>query len=358
MARVAAGIGTSHSPMFALPADLWERYASRDHLNEELIFPPNGWNLTYDQALASVPDAIRQRPRTVEGFTQQAGLCNAALDQLAQTLRSVQPDVTVIISDDQDEWLFEDNMPMFSVYWGETVSMRPRKHSKGHDPEITKLIADGYGDVPLDVPVRADLGRHLIEFLADQDFDVAHFNYSAQEHGGRITRRLPQEHGEAQLDRVTPVREQALPHGFAFVIKRLCGNVPVPIVPVFQNTCYPPNTVRPRRAYDFGRALADAIAAWDADVTVGLVASGGLSHFVVDEEIDRQLLDALQKKDEKALRGLPRHRLLSGTSESLNWVTLGGAMSATDLEMELVDYVPVYRSEVGTGGGWAFARWM
>jgi hypothetical protein len=344
--------------MFALPADLWERYASRDHLNPELIYPPHGWNLSYDQALAVLPDEVRQQPRTLEVFTRQFSLCEAALGQLAQTLASVQPDVTVIISDDQDEWLFEDNMPMFSVYWGDSARMRPRKHSKGHDPQITKLIADGYGDVPMDVPVRADLGRHLIDFLADHDFDVAHFNHSAEEHGGTITRRLAQEHGEKQIDRVTPVREQGLPHGFSFVIKRLYGNHPVPIVPVFLNTCYPPNTVRPRRAYDFGRALADAVAAWDEDVTVALVASGGLSHFVVDEEIDRQLLDALQKKDEKALRALPRHRLLSGTSESLNWIALGGAMGTTGLDMELVDYVPVYRTEGGTGGGWAFARWV
>ena len=27
------------------------------------------------------------------------------------------------------------------------------------------------------------------------------------------------------------------------------------------------------------------------------------------------------------------------------------------LEMEMVDYVPVYRSPAGTGGGWGFALW-
>jgi hypothetical protein len=32
-------------------------------------------------------------------------------------------------------------------------------------------------------------------------------------------------------------------------------------------------------------------------------------------------------------------------------------MGTTGLDMELVDYVPVYRSEAGTGGGWAFASW-
>src|ERR1700761_8859018 len=120
MARVVAGIGTSHSPMFALPADRGERYASRDHLNPELIYPPHGWNLSYDEALAVLPEEIRGQPRTLEVFTRQFGLCETALGQLAQTLASVQPDVTVIISDDQDEWLFEDNMPMFSVYWGDS----------------------------------------------------------------------------------------------------------------------------------------------------------------------------------------------------------------------------------------------
>jgi hypothetical protein len=358
MARIVLGVATSHSPMFALPPGLWERFASLDHLNKELIFPPDGWNMSYEEALDGyVSEEIRHKPRTLEVFTEQARQCAEALDQLGATLRAAKPDLTVIISDDQDEWFFENNMPMFSVYWGDSVRMVPRKHSKGHDAEITKLIADGYGDVPLEVPVRADVGRHVIEFLADREFDVSQFNYAEESHGGRITRRLPRQQGEVELDRVTPVREQGLPHGFAFIIKRLYENVPAPILPVFLNTCYPPNAVRPKRAYDFGQALGDSIAAWDEDITVAIVASGGLSHFVLDEEIDRQLLGALQKKDEEALRGLPRGRLSSATSESLNWVALGGALANSELEMDLVDYVPISRSEVGTGGGWAFARW-
>ncbi|MBO0693944.1 MAG: hypothetical protein J2P58_13655, partial [Acidimicrobiaceae bacterium] len=110
-------------------------------------------------------------------------------------------------------------------------------------------------------------------------------------------------------------------------------------------------------AYDFGRAIASAITAWEEDARVAVVCSGGLSHFVVDEELDRDLLDALVKKDADALRSLPRHRLYSATSESLNWVTLGGAMADVPLQAEVVDYVTGYRSPAGTGGGWAFMRW-
>ena len=79
---------------------------------------------------------------------------------------------------------------------------------------------------------------------------------------------------------------------------------------------------------------------------------------MVDEELDRMLLGALERKDSTTLRELPRQRLYSAASESLNWVALGGAMDATGLKMEQLAYVPVYRTPAGTGGGWAFARWV
>ena len=80
-------------------------------------------------------------------------------------------------------------------------------------------------------------------------------------------------------------------------------------------------------------------------------------HFVVDENLDRTLLKALERRDAAGLRAIPRTQLYSAASEALNWVALGGAMQKSDLKMELLDYVPVYRTPAGTGGGWAFARW-
>jgi hypothetical protein len=90
---------------------------------------------------------------------------------------------------------------------------------------------------------------------------------------------------------------------------------------------------------------------------VAVVASGGLSHFTVDEETDRMLLGGLERNDAETLQSIPRHRLHSAASEILNWVTVGGVMNELDLHYEQIDYVPVYRSPAGTGGGWAFVRW-
>jgi hypothetical protein len=158
--------------------------------------------------------------------------------------------------------------------------------------------------------------------------------------------------------RETHKHDQGLPHGFAFVVKRLYNNRPRPILPVFQNTCYPPNAPSARRSYQLGQAIASAIKAWDEPARVAVIASGGLSHFVVDEEQDRRLLGALEKKDADTLQTLPKERLYSATSESLNWVAVGGALAKEPLNFELVDYVPVYRTPANTGGGWAFGRWQ
>ncbi|MQA86050.1 MAG: hypothetical protein GEV03_15830 [Streptosporangiales bacterium] len=358
MAQIVLGIGTSHTPVLALPPEKWATYAKGDRKNPELVFPPNGWVMSFEEGVRHTTPEIRNKPHDLETFRRQSESCQSAIDVLADTLRSAKPDITVIISDDQDEWFFENNMPMFSVYWGETVPWLPRKAPPFDDEEMARMIVAGYGDVARDVPVASAFGRFLIEYLVDHEFDVAHFNYVPEESGGLVARRYPTETGEIDSVRDTPPRKQGIPHGFGFVLKRLFRDEPGPILPVFQNTCYPPNSPTPRRCVDLGHALGKAIDEWDQDARVAVIASGGLSHFVVDEEIDRTILGALERKDLDTLRSLPRHRLYSATSESLNWVTLGGVLQGTQLEMELVAYVPGYRTEAGTGGGWAFARWQ
>jgi hypothetical protein len=359
MAEIVLGIGTSHTPMLTLPAELWSSYAGRDARNPELAFPPHGLVMSYEDALRSVSPEVRAKYRGPEAFRVQAEACQRALDELARALSDASPDITVVVSDDQDEWFYEDNMPALSVYWGESVPLIPRRPPAGSemDRAVAEAIVRGYGDVRMDVPVASGFGRFLIEYLIEHDFDVAHMRYVKQPYGGRVGRRYPAGKGELEYERETPPHEQGLPHGMSFVVKRLYGNAPSPILPIFQNTCYPPNQPTPRRCFAVGQAIAAAIAAWNEPATVAVIASGGLSHFVVDEELDRALLGALERRDVDGLRALPRHRLHSAASETLNWVTLGGVMHDTPLKMELLDYVPVYRTPAGTGGGWAFARW-
>ena len=63
----------------------------------------------------------------------------------------------------------------------------------------------------------------------------------------------------------------------------------------------------------------------------------------------------LAKKDAEASRAAGA-QLESGNSEIRNWIATAGAVE--HLAMKLVDYVPCYRSEAGSGVGMAFAVWQ
>ena len=120
---------------------------------------------------------------------------------------------------------------------------------------------------------------------------------------------------------------------------------------------YMPYQPTPARCYAFGTALREVIESWDADLRVGLVASGGLSHQIIDEELDRRVIAALASTDEAELTSLSREQLnrAPGTPEILNWVTVAAAMAPVG--MTLVDYVTAYRSPAGTGHGLTFGVW-
>ena len=129
----------------------------------------------------------------------------------------------------------------------------------------------------------------------------------------------------------------------------------VPIVPVALNTYFPPNQPRPRRCYELGKAIRAAVCASEHSTRVGILASGGLSHFTVDEELDRGLLDACNRNDGEALSSIPVEKLNSGSSEIRNWIAVAGA--ASHLKVDWQEYIPCYRSAAGTGCGMGFSVW-
>ena len=158
-------------------------------------------------------------------------------------------------------------------------------------------------------------------------------------------RRISKEHGA-----------EGIGHAWSFVKKNVMSRHDPPMVPLLLNTCYPPNRPTVKRCYNLGQAIRRAVASWDSPLRVAIGASGGLSHQVVEEELDRLLLDCFQKRDVPTLTSISERRFdMEGTSESKNWVVVSGACE--HLDFHLVDYQPCYRSEAGTGVGMGFATW-
>jgi len=88
-----------------------------------------------------------------------------------------------------------------------------------------------------------------------------------------------------------------------------------------------------------------------------IIASGGLTHFVCDEELDRVFLCAFRTYDFERLARVDERSYQSGTSEVKLYVPVLVAMKELGCLMNLIDYVPCYRTEAGTGAGFAFMYW-
>lgn len=334
MARIVAGIGTSHSPALQLSAKEWELRAAWDAKY------PDHWYKGRPVSFAEMVEARQDEGLadliTVDEMQRRLDRCQDAIGALAATVANVGADIAVIIGDDQHESFHDDNMPAFCVFWGDTVDDAPAEVSEEH-------AAAGLHETPVSNPPATRvshpgdpaLGKHIIRSLIEQGFDIS------------SSKHLPP-HADRGL----------IGHAFNFVYRRLMDNRPVPSVPLFINTYFPPNQPPVKRCYALGKALRRAIESWDSSKTVAIFASGGLSHFAVEEDLDGRIIEGMRTDDEELLTGLGDEHFNSGSSETRNWIVLAGAMAGSDLKMRLVDYIPCYRSLGGTGFGACFAEWL
>jgi catalytic LigB subunit of aromatic ring-opening dioxygenase len=337
MASIVFGAGTSHTPMLNMTAEEWPLFEEVDRHRAHLH--TDGRAATYDDLLAAAPGSVLAEI-TADKHTSRHGEAMAAVDRLRDGLAGANLDAVIVVGDDHKEIYHDDNMPSVLVYRGETIANVPNRtgrpasagaHVDGaRRPNWMQRAAARYYEESetRHYPVHARLANHLIATLVEAEFDVSAGN------------ALPAGEGEG--------------HAFGFVHRRLMAEA-VPVVPVVLNTYYPPNQPSPRRCYRLGQAIREAIESYPESLRVGVVASGGLSHFTVDEELDREVIRALREKDADALQDLPRARLNSGNSEIRNWICAGGVLE--HLELRWVTYCPGYRTPAGTGTGLCFAHW-
>jgi hypothetical protein len=326
MATIVLGLAASHSPQLSTPSELWRLHAERDRQNRQLHF--RGAVYDYEALTEARRDEHLDGELSEGAWLEKHRRCDAGIDALAETLASARPDVVLIVGDDQREMFLDDGMPTLAVFWGESVECIPKPEDE-LPPSLRPARWANYGEHRAVYRCAPDLGRHVVERMMVDGYDVAQLR---EQPGGR-----------------------SIGHAFNFVKIRIMRDHVVPMLPVMVNTYFPPNQPTAGRCYGFGRALRRAVESWDSDARVAVVASGGLSHFVIDEELDRRALDAFRSRDGAEISAIAQSDLVSGTSEIRNWVVAAGATE--HLELDVIDYVPTYRSPAGTGCGMAFARW-
>ena len=343
MAQHVLSLGMSHSTMVTLDASLWEEWAAGDPAIA-ILFDQEGQAVTYTQLAGRAGDRYAQQT-TPQHWQAQYAAVQQAVARLASDLASAQLDVLIIVGDDQLELFSFASMPALAIFTGERLtsglwtSRFAAYQRQGRPPTATpsqklqRAVAEGYAmDVHHEFASAPMFARALLASLIEQGFDVT-----------------------AVAEIASTDETIGLGHAFGAIMTQIMRENAIPIVPIFINTYFPPNQPTPSRCYDLGLALHHAIESSPADLRVGIVASGGLSHFVTDERLDRQVFAALRAGSEEQLRAIPRKLLNAGSSEIRNWI----AVAAASRHLQLVwdEYIPVYRTPAGTGCGLGFACW-
>jgi protocatechuate 4,5-dioxygenase beta chain len=208
-------------------------------------------------------------------------------------LAEKKPDVVVIFYNDHGLNFFLDKMPTFAVGAAEQYNNAD----------------EGWG-IPTLPPFKGnvDLSWHIINQLVDKDFDI------------------------------TTCQEMLVDHACTMPLKLFwpTDECPVTMVPICINTVqFPlPNA---RRVYAVGRAVGEAIASWDSDKKVAVIASGGLSHQLegeragfLNKEFDLQFMESLVSNPEWATQ-FTNHELVEKTGsqgiELLMWLAMRASLA-------------------------------
>jgi 3-O-methylgallate 3,4-dioxygenase len=319
MAEIVLGIGTGHAANLGFTPK-YMRIQGEAQLHRESI------------AGVSVAELIRTAPPGIEAhitdeeLQSQYEACIKGTAEIDRIMREVPFDVIVVMGDDQREQFNDEFMPTLAIFNGDEMEISERHRrtpAPGHWQE-------NYREFRTSLPACPELANHLLESLVPKGFDLVRTNKLKPGPG--------------------------LGHAFANIYNRYFLDREIPLVPIMVNCLFPPNRPTPERCYTLGRALRQSIEEWDSDLRVAIMGSGGMSHPILDVELDRMVLDAMEQRDTERLFSIPMERLIGNTGEILNWIVAAGALE--NMKMTRVGYTPRYRTVANTGLGCAWAYWL
>jgi Catalytic LigB subunit of aromatic ring-opening dioxygenase len=336
MAEIILGMWTTHGPTLSTTPEEWLLRLPADKARKD--HPFRGGSYDFDQLVEMRKAEAFAGKITIAERTRRAAACHSAIAVMADAFAAAKPDVAVIFGNDQKELFLDDIIPALTVFdgpmlWNEPATpeqaakMAPGIHAAeaGHNPPIYT-----------EYPGHPELATRIIRQALKDDFDVARSS------------KLPEHPGHWN---------SGIGHAFAFVYRQIMCDLVIPNVPIIANTFFPPNQPTARRCFEFGRSVGRAISAWDSDARVAVFGSGGMSHFVIDEDFDQKIFAALANRDADTLTSIGEQWFQAGTSELKNWIAAAGCLFETKLSGDVVDYVPCYRSEAGTGTANGFVYW-
>jgi 3-O-methylgallate 3,4-dioxygenase len=342
MARLVGVYATSHTPFCYMPPENWNAIRATRALR------------------ADVPmddiDSSRDKFNRIQ----------KAFETLRGKLAEAEPDVVMIIGDDQMECFDFRNFPSFALYVGEEF--------EGFISSPAALAHDAFESVGVTPPPEAQ------ELIKDAGPPRRARIQGAPELGGSLLAGLIKRGFDPAFSMEMPNPEFGLGHAFMRPSETLT-DMKTPVLPVLTNCYYAPQ-ITGLRSYQMGKAIREAIEEYPGNERIAVIGSGGLWHTparkdaYLDESFDRAELDFMARGDVEGMaRYFDEYRIpegdasqavppkgkastgmpvlggpQGGTRETANWIA---AAAVAAKPATIVDYVPVYASPIGCG----FAYW-
>jgi len=335
VAHISTVICTSHSPFLLTPVEVWRQ-------TEALRRAKGGF-------AADVP------PETPAEQAAKRARVDRARGVLRDHLRAVKPDVLLIFGDDQQEQFQPANFPALSIFTGVDFSGFKIGPKDGPPTAGNWPLHPRTAEHWATVPGSPDLAKAVLRGLTERGFDMAFSTELAD-------------------------KDRGMGHAFMRPHTMLETNYAIPTIPVWIN-CYLGPQPTALRCYALGRAVRELIEEYPADISIGIIGSGGLWHTpeapqsYLDEEFDQTILASVRSgatremavyfdsrrpefdpNDARSVQAASGGTgiitgLGSGTGETRNWIAACATVEGRP--GTVVDYIPIYASPIGA----AFAYW-
>ena len=312
---IGLGMASSHAPgMWRKPEnwnDIWK------------VMPP--------QVTEQLPYTAKLEMESLELRQERYERAHAAFAVLREQFQAYDPEVLIMIGDDQADMFGEENNPIFSVYTGDEPIWGIDVVERMNRPTMDFGDPNAPAGKRIEWTNHAELARYLHKGLVKRNFDVANI--------GRFVPRGNPKNGVSHM--VANLAPEADP------------SRKVPLICVFLNEYYPPLPSAERCAA-LGEAIMDVMA--DRPERMAIYASGGLSHFPgeynvgwIDNALDKWLLERFERNDLEGLKHLftfDSDMMRAGTGEVRAWISVAAAMKRP---AKIVDYVPIHSTVTGCG---------
>src|SRR5262245_34610734 len=172
MAEIVLGIWTTHGPQLSTTPEQWMLRVPADRSRKHWF---KGASYSFEELVQMRRSENLAERSALEARTRSHAACQAAIAQVAEIWKRVNPDVCIVFGNDQRELMLPELQPAYTVYCGDTFwnGPLPRERAAELPPGIVEAEWANRPPERTEYKGLPDLADMLIERGLDSGWDFA-----------------------------------------------------------------------------------------------------------------------------------------------------------------------------------------